>query len=289
MYKIAHISDSHLILNNENNSGKAFIELMEDIRKRGCDHVVHTGDVVDNPENADFIFAAELMNQYGLLNSEKLTVVPGNHDIFGGAAKGIEGLKFIYNCSNTDYGKNLKKFTTHFEKTFPGDKIFPYLKISGNTALIAVNSIAHWDIKKNPEGSNGMISPKDFKALEKILKQKKIKDLVKIIVLHHHFGLPEPTKENKSHPVWLEGIDYKMKLHGKKKLLELFKKYKVNLILHGHTHISEVYNAGKIISVNSSASSLPLTDDGTVSYHMIEIPGGDDESGKIRIKKIIIK
>lgn len=288
MFKIAHISDTHLRLDDLNGSGKAFVEIMEDIKQKNCDHVILSGDLVDIVNEEDFRFAKELLKRYDLIRSDKFTLVPGNHDIFGGAEMGLEGLKFIYNCSNADYELNEKTFAGHFSESFPETNEFPYLKIFDNVAIIALNSVDRWDIKKNPEGSNGRVDEKQFEKLEKLLGKKKIKKMIKIIVLHHHFGLPEPTEENPAHPVWLAGIDVKMKLYGKKKLLNLFEKHKVKMILHGHTHISNIYTKGKIVIVNSSAAAIPLTDDRVRSYHIIEIPGMNDDEKEIKIEKVII-
>ncbi|HQY19457.1 MAG TPA: metallophosphoesterase [Ignavibacteria bacterium] len=288
MFKIAHISDTHLRLDDINGGGKAFVELMEDIKKKNCDHVILSGDLVDNVNEKDFRFAKELLKNYDLVRGDKFTLVPGNHDIFGGAEMGIEGLKFIFKCSNADYDLNVKIFAEHFNESFPETIEFPYLKIFDNVAIIALNSIDRWDIKKNPEGSNGRIDKMEFENLEKLLSIKKIKKMIKIVVLHHHFGLPESTEENPAHPVWLAGIDVKMKLYGKKKLLKLLEKYKVKMILHGHTHISEIYTKGNIVIINSSASAIPLTDDRVRSYHIIEIPGKKDEEREIKIEKVII-
>jgi len=288
MLKIAHISDTHLRLDDINGGGKAFVELMEDIKKRNCDHVILSGDLVDNNIEEDFRFAKELLKKYDLIKSDKFTIVPGNHDIFGGAETGLEGLKFIYNCSKKDYDLNEKKFAEYFRESFPDNAEYPYLKIIDDTALIALNSIDRWDVKKNPEGSNGRVDEKEFKKLDKLLGKKEIKKKIKIIILHHHFGLPKPTAENVSHPVWLAGIDVKMKLYGKKKLLNLFEKHKVKLILHGHTHISNIYTKGKIVIINSSAAAIPLTDDRVRSYHIIEIPGKSEGKNEIKIERVIL-
>lgn len=288
MYRIAHISDPHLCFADDNGGGKAFIKLMENIREKNCDHVIISGDIADNPLPEDFRFASELLKEYDLTDFNKITIVPGNHDIFGGAAKGIDGIKFIYECRQTDYKKNLDLFTENFSEAFVNSGIFPFVKILRNVALIGINSIDKWSLNKNPEGSNGKISAGDYEKIEKILKSKKLNGLHKIIVMHHHFALPDESEENKAHPLWLRVIEWKMKLRGKKKLLRLFEKNNVKLVLHGHTHISEIYTEGKITFVNSSASSIPLTDDQKKYYHIIEIPGSEGEAVNIKIEKVQI-
>ena len=57
MYRIAHISDLHLSLENDLGKGGKLIELLEDIKNRNCNHIAVTGDVADNPVPEDLVYA----------------------------------------------------------------------------------------------------------------------------------------------------------------------------------------------------------------------------------------
>ncbi len=282
MYKIAHISDSHVSFKDEDGRGKKLVELLTDIKQRNCDHVIFTGDIVENPDAGDFLYVREILSHFDLLDSSRLSLIPGNHDIFGGAKRGIEFFRFVKDCSDMDYDRNVDLFIDTFTETFPSNNSFPYLKILDNAAIIGVNSIDRWSLDDNPEGSNGKISGEDFRKLNKILSSGEIKDKFKIVLIHNHFNKPEFIEEYPAHSLWLKSINRKMKLTGKKKLIKLFKKHKVNLVLHGHTHINDIYNIKKISFLNSSACIFPITDDQVRKYNIISIPSeGNSENIKI--------
>jgi 3',5'-cyclic AMP phosphodiesterase CpdA len=286
MYKIAHISDTHISFNDTNGHGKNLVELLKDIKQRECDHIVITGDLVENPEVREFQYVKEILSHFDLLHPEKLSVIPGNHDIFGGAPNSVMFFTFQLICKQTNTKENEEKFIQTFQDTLPEDKSFPYLKVIDNIAFIGINSMDKWSVKKNPEGSNGMISKGDFKKIKKILSQKEIKEKYKIVLIHHHFNKIRQIEEYPAHSIWLKTVDYKMKLHNKNKLSELFKNQKVNLVLHGHTHINHIYNIKGVTYINSSAACVPLTDDMNRMYNIISIPGENETDRILTVETI---
>ncbi|HMS33930.1 MAG TPA: metallophosphoesterase [Ignavibacteria bacterium] len=288
MYKIAHISDTHISFNDTNGHGKNLVELLKDIQSRACNHIVITGDLVENPEEKEFRYVKEILSHFDLLHPEKLSVIPGNHDVFGGAPNSIMFFTFQLICKNTNTSENVEKFAETFADTMPEDKTFPYLKVIDNIAFIGINSMDKWSVKNNPEGSNGMINKGDFKKLKKILSRKEIKDKYKIVLIHHHFNKVNLNEEYPAHSLWLKTVDYKMKLHNKNKLAELFKNLKVNLVLHGHTHINHIYNIKGVTYINSSAACVPLTDDMNRMYNIISIPGADETDRILTVETIRI-
>ncbi|MDQ3020249.1 MAG: metallophosphoesterase [Bacteroidota bacterium] len=288
MYKIAHISDSHISFKDEDERGRKLVELLNDIKERECDHIVFTGDLVENPHEQDLLFVREIFSHFGLLDSGKLSVVPGNHDIFGGAIRGVDFFRFIKSCSEVNYENKIDLFIDSFKETFPSNNSFPYLKIIDNVTLIGINSIDLWSIDKNPEGSNGRINNDDYEKLRNILSSEEIQDKFKLILIHHHFNKPEFNEEYPAHSLWLKVVNWKMKLYGKKKLLKLFKKHNVNLVLYGHTHINEISFIKKISFLNSSACIFPITDDQIRKYNIINIPSEIDTEKNITIETIIV-
>lgn len=289
MYKIAHISDPHVSYSDENGYGKRLVELLTDIKNKNCDHVIITGDIVDNPIRADLQYVKEIISHFGILESSRISVVPGNHDVFGGSPKGQDFFRFYMKCKETDYENNVDAFIETFKASFPSNHSFPYIKIINNIALIGVNSNFEWSMKKNREGSNGYLNDETIKKLKKILSSEEIKDKYKIILIHHYFSKPGHDEENyPEHSLWLRAINWKMKLYEKKKLLKLFKKYKINLILNGHSHVNQVYNLGGITIVNSSSCVMPLTDDLVRKYNIISIPAENEHDSNINIETITI-
>jgi 3',5'-cyclic-AMP phosphodiesterase len=289
MYKIAHISDFHVSFKDEDGRGKKLVQILNDIKDRECKHILVTGDIVDNPLEEDLMFVREIFSHFDLLDSAKMSVIPGNHDIFGGAERGPDFFRFIKRCSETNYEKNLDLFIDAFAESFPGSNSFPYLKITGNIAVIGINSVDLWSIGKNPEGSNGRIRKNDFEKIDSILSSDDIKNKYKLVLIHHHFNKPELNEEYPAHSLWLKAIDWKMRLYGKEKILKLFKKHKVNLVLHGHTHINEINNIKNLTFLNSSACIFPITDDQIRKYNIINIPEESDIEENITIDTITIE
>ncbi|MBK8553911.1 MAG: metallophosphoesterase [Ignavibacteria bacterium] len=226
MYKIAHISDSHISYDDENGHGKRLVELLTDIKGRDCSHIVVTGDLVENPDVRDLQLVREIFAKFGLLDFSKMSVIPGNHDIFGGAPNGKMFFEFPLTCKETNYGENKDKFIDAFKETFPSNNSFPYLKIIENIALIGVNSVDAWSEEKNPEGSNGRITKKDLKKIKKILSSEELNDKYKIVLIHHHFYKPVMTDEYPAHSLWLKIVNWKMRLYGRNKIISLFKNKK---------------------------------------------------------------
>lgn len=288
MYRIAHISDLHLSLKGNIGRGERLIELLEDITARGCDHVAVTGDIADDPLPEDLIYAREIFAQYGLISPESLSVVPGNHDVYGSAPPGQLSFMFPKICSEVNAEVMESRFAEIFADTFSYNAAYPFTKIFGNVVIIGVNSIIDWSIEGNPEGSSGGMNIEKMAQLEMILKNKELDSKHKIVLIHHHFSKPSDVSEQPAHSLWIKAIGYKMDFHKPGRFLKLLKKCNVKLVLHGHTHYSCVYVKKGITFVNSSSCSIPLADDQVRKYHIISIPGDDEQSSAIGVESVTL-
>lgn len=289
MYKIAHISDLHISYKDEDGNGKKLVELLNDIKEKNCDHIFITGDLVENPEEQDLHYVKEILAKFDLIDAEKLSIVPGNHDIFGGAYKeGLGAINFPLRCRDTDYEENLEQFIDIFKETFPENQNYPYIKNVSNISIISLNTVQRWSADDNPEGSNGYVETEDFLKLKKLLKNNETSNKNRIVILHHHLNIPEENDLYPAHSLWLMTINRKMKLHNRKMLLKFMKSNKISLVCHGHTHVNEIYMEKKLTMVNSSACSVPLTDDGVRSYNMLHIPDTEDENEFLKIERVFI-
>jgi 3',5'-cyclic AMP phosphodiesterase CpdA len=295
MFKIAHISDLHIKKEEHNVNTDIFIELLADIIKRNCNHLFITGDVTDNAYDEEYAKVKNLLSKCGFMKSDLLSVTIGNHDIFGGAKKGPDVFLFPTECKNTDYNEMVKKFCNQFNETFEysnihkKDSLFPYLKIlRENIAIIGINSIAEWSSDFNPIGSNGNINDDNLKKIKKLLTQKKIKNMLVIVLIHHQFNRPAKSKLDDEHVLWLYSERRTMRLHNKKRLFKLFKETGVDMILHGHTHITNSYKAKKCQFINSSASVIPFTKDKKKRYHILNIPEKTDDIKNFTFEEITL-
>lgn len=284
MYRIAHITDVHIKYDNpEPNLGK-FRQLVDDALSSGCDHIVLTGDIADYADERDYDYIRALLLEFDLLSSHKLSVIPGNHDIFGGPSPELPFYLYPTHCRKLNYDQKLTQFYDSFIETFDytltGENSFlPYAKVlNEQCAVIGINSVAKYSQYMNPLGTNGYVSKSQFETIKNLLANESIKERIKLVLIHHHFNKPGESKAYPEHSLWLKTEQAKMRLHQKSELFELFKKKKVNAVLHGHTHITDTYARKGSFFINSSGCSFPFTETGERQYHIMEI--GNPSTGE---------
>lgn len=258
--KIAHISDLHLSRIFKRHNIRKTKRLIKYCIEQGFDHLVITGDISDNCDEKDFSILRNILGNFNLLDSKKVSIIIGNHDIFGGVQTAIDIVNFPSRCLRTNYDEKVKTFVNHFKELFEGaifpnpNKEFPYAKIVGDVSIIGINSIDTYSRIKNPFASNGKVYSVDFQAVKALLEYETIKDKRKVVAIHHHFykNLMEATS-SQSH-IWNRIEGYTLKLRGKKKLIKLFKENSIDVVLHGHSHEVKEYFRKGIRFINAGAT-----------------------------------
>ncbi len=190
MRSIVHISDLHFGYNDPL-LAKKLCETIHDIRP---DLLVISGDLVEHATVEEFESAREFLQQL----PKPQIVVPGNHDLpfYNLWRRWTEGLKI--------YGQFI---TDDLEPIFVDDEI----------AVIGADSAHLFPVK------GGRITPAQLDALfDKFSKFPS--SLIRILVTHHPFDLPEP-----SNPHLLIG-------HSRRAVTRLAPV--VDLLLAGHVHLS---------------------------------------------------
>ncbi len=259
---IAHLSDFHISAEHRRNHIRRARRALEYARSLGVDHVVVTGDITANGDPADYRIARSLFASAGLLDAGRLTVTIGNHDVFGGVHTAEEVLTFPGHCRVTDDKAKVREFGYAFRETFEhtlrhSDKrLFPFAKLLGDVALIGVNTVAAHSRFKNPIGSNGGVDDRSFELLVELLESPLLLAKRKIVVLHHHFCRMRDVLPSAAHSVWGAIERQTMKLHGKARLLKLFSRTQVHMVLHGHIHVSNEYIREGVRFVNAGGSVL---------------------------------
>lgn len=258
--RIAHISDLHICAKNKRTNIRNTKHIINYIVNNNFDHVVVTGDVSDNAQSRDFEILRNLFNKAGLLDNDKLTMIIGNHDIFGGVQKPEDIFTFPKKCMQTNYKKMVDDFHIYFIEAFwktyhpVENEVFPFVKDLGGIILIGLNSVDHYSKIKNPFASNGRISKKQYEGLEKIFTMDEYKNKVKILCIHHHF-YKEPLCNSNPNLSLLERIEKQtMKLRGKKRLINMLTGNNVELVLHGHLHETCEYSKKNIRFINAGAT-----------------------------------
>lgn len=258
--KIAHISDLHLNTFYRESYLTEVDHLLQYCAEKQYDHLIITGDLTDNATEGDYKIIRKLLLKYDYLRSDRLSVVIGNHDIYGGVQKAEEIFSFPDKCSNIDYNLRVSSFNNFFKESFEDtvylseNNIYPYAKIIKDILVIGLNSNALYSKVNNPFASNGEINLDQFSKLVDILDKYGRNVKHRIILIHHHFNKIKSVNRFSSAGLWQNIEKQTMKLRKKKRLINLFETYKVNLVLHGHLHESGVYQRGKINFANAGGT-----------------------------------
>lgn len=278
---IAHISDLHLNSFYNDSNFKKVKFLIKYISEKKADHLVLTGDITDNASEKDLEMFRRLLKTYGYLNSEKLSIVIGNHDIFGGVQKAEEIFTFPEKCNSIDYEKRVKDFVNFFPEAFSNcfylspDNYFPFAKKIDDLLLIGLNSVAKYSKIANSFGSNGEITASQFGETVDLLKSLNENIKLRIILIHHHFNKLKNNAKSTFGSIW-SGIEKQtMKLRNKRRLFNLFNEFKIDLVLHGHVHESGEYYRKGIRFINAGATVK--NKDNSIKINFLEINKGKIE------------
>ncbi len=258
-FQIAHISDPHLSRQHYREHIKSFKMLLRAMLMDGADHIIISGDLVSTGNEDDYFLTREILANHNLLDSKRLTVVPGNHDIFGGPHRAVDVLSFPQHIRSVDYVRNKELFQNAFAETFEGvhrlhpTALFPFLKVAGPFNIIGLNSVPPWSLWKNPLGTNGMLDDQQIEALEKLNASPLLENRTTIAVLHHHFN-DLAQSEYDAGNLWTRIESNTMRMRKRKKILKLLKSIGVRYILHGHIHRNELYDQNGILFANGAGA-----------------------------------
>ncbi|BDQ01837.1 metallophosphoesterase [Ignavibacterium sp.] len=262
--KIAHISDLHLNTLFKDSNLLRVKRLLKYISSQSVEHLIITGDLTDNADESDLLILKRMLNKFGFSSHLNLTLIPGNHDIFGGPQKPVDIFSFPERCKEVDYDAKVNLFKEIFKETFYGTIVaneesqFPFIKDLDNVIILGINSIAEYSKYKNSFASNGEVKLKHFNKIDDLLKKFNDRDVFKIVAIHHHFNKMKNTKRSIA-GLWQNIEKQTMKLKKKKRLLSLFQKHNIDIVLHGHIHYNEFYERKGIAFLNAGASTVGYT------------------------------
>jgi 3',5'-cyclic AMP phosphodiesterase CpdA len=230
-FRIAHFSDIHLTarplrlgpldwfgkratgwLNARVGRGKHFADassvaavLADDIRGRGYDHVVFSGDATTLGLSVEYAEVRRVLRPE--TGWPPTIAVPGNHD--------------YYTFRAVRHGEFEKVFAPWQQGERIDDHAYPFAQRAGPLWLVAVNSaganLAFWD-------SRGRVGGSQLARLAKLLRT--LPPGPRVIVTHYPLVLAtgEPEK------LW-------RRLRDARRLLEVARANDVRLWLHGHRHV----------------------------------------------------
>lgn len=185
--------------------------LINDLKNEHLDHVVITGDLVHLGLPAEFISVKRFLRRID--GTDKITLVPGNHDFYVPAGK-----KY--------YEKRWKAYISTHDIIHKKGVIFPFVRFFNNIALVGVNSA----LPTPPFFAYGFLGRSQLEDLKDLLA--KIPDKYFTVLLIHHPPVKSVATCNNS-------------LVDMKGMTEIIKSGKIKLILHGHTHY---FNISRVTS-----------------------------------------
>jgi 3',5'-cyclic AMP phosphodiesterase CpdA len=240
-------------------------KLLASISHSGVDHLVITGDISHNAQKEDFELMRNLLIEYDLLRPDKLSMVIGNHDIFGGLHLADEIISFPQKCASVNYQNQVNVFYDYFRESFENtvkplhNSCFPYFKPVGNNLLIGINSIAPYSKYKNLMASNGDIHLSEYEAIKNMLSSNEFKHMTKIVLIHHHFMSRLYSYYHPENRLWKYIENRCMKLYGRTKLIKLLSKHDIKMVFHGHVHDNReyIYKGVRFLNAGGSIDGQP--------------------------------
>ena len=251
--KIAHLSDLHC--NSKEEWRNMFPYIMNCLKKIAPHIILVTGDLVHHPKKRHFLTLSKhfdsIRKKPQLPNNLHILVVPGNHDYFM-------------------FGNNFFNFYNRKKlyKKFEGDFFHPYgdyydvltsILVNFNIALFPLDSNSSnlsFGFAQGRINSPLLVFQKFSEYFQKISTAENINyDFVLKIAITHHHPLPIATSSKE------ESIERFLVLRNSYQFLESCRVTGIDIILHGHKHMSNLTNytffrnENKSITISSCSSS----------------------------------
>ena len=170
-----------------------------------------TGDLTLSGEAREFERAAELLAPFA--EAQKLTVVPGNHDVW--SEDSVETARFL-RVLGPD-GKGMKKAAPSYPHVVP---------LGDEAALVALDT-ARWG--EDPRTTPGRLGSEQLRAARAIVREQSQAGRAVLLAFHHHVVLPTERVPSDVHVS-------RMPLADADQIVRLVAELPVAAVLHGHRH-----------------------------------------------------
>jgi len=181
--------------------------MLDDIHAQNIDHIALSGDLTNIGMPAEHRQSLAWLKLAG--TPEKVSAIPGNHDIYcrlwfdQGTKRWAE---YMSSTENTNSGENIPV------------EPFPFVRRWGDIALIGVNSA----IPTRTGSAIGFVGDTQRKRLECVLKTLGAHNVCRIVMIHHP-PLPEQAPSSRA-------------LRDADALEDLLMNAGAELVIHGHNH-----------------------------------------------------
>jgi Icc protein len=221
--RLAHISDLHVgdrsryprnglsARECDRHSVKLLKKILHALEAEPLDHLVVTGDLTLSGETSEFERAAELLAPWA--EASKLTVLPGNHDLWSWEA--AASWRFL-RVLGPD-GRGMKKPFA----------VYPLeVELSPDVTLIALDSARHGE---DPRATPGALGSEQLARTRELVRAAAKQGRAVVLALHHHLVIPP---ERVPSDLMLQ----RMPLADAYQLVRMLAELPVAAVLHGHRH-----------------------------------------------------
>lgn len=211
------------------------------VKAQAADHVVVSGDIANIALPAEYPRGRVWLDSLG--TTDRISFVPGNHDIYVGGAERL-----------------VAQHWAPFMSSDGGAAGFPFVRRRGPLALIGLNS----GVATAPFFATGRIGADQLAALSSALARLKAEGLFRVVVIHH-----PPVSNAGRHK----------RLTDAKDLLTVIASHGAELLIHGHDHRNMINllagpDGTHVPAVGvASASAAPGTTHDAASFNLYRIDG----------------
>lgn len=277
--RIAHFSDLHLLsldgvparrFLNKRFTGWVNIRLKRgsihraayvraiaaEVARLDVEHVVVTGDLTNLALESEYELVRELFERDLALDPSRVTIVPGNHDLYTRGA--LASRRFAQYL-----GRYLESDLPELAVDAGGAR-FPVVKLRGDVAIVALCSA----VPRAPLVAAGELGAEQVGALARVLAHPEVRRRTAVIALHH--PAVDGWSGLKAH---LEG------LRDAEALLAELEPLAQGLLVHGHLHrrIQRAVptKAGELLQVGATSASLHHDEPGRMAgFNVYDVGSG---------------
>ncbi len=214
-------------------------KILRALEEEGVDHLLVTGDLTLSGEPTEFERAAELLAPWA--EAAKLTVIPGNHDVWSYDAAAT--WRFLRTIGPD--GRGMRK----------PHAVYPHaVELSPEVTLIALDSARHGE---DPERTPGVLGADQIAAARELVREAAQAGRAVVLALHHHLVIPPERVPS-------DLLLARMPLADAYKVVRLLAELPVAAVLHGHRHTSfrvELPGASGTTPVVCSGSASRVADE----------------------------
>jgi len=185
--------------------------ILDELEAAGVDHLVVTGDLTLSSEATEFERAAKLLRRWA--DAGKLTVVPGNHDVW--TAESVKTARFLRMVGPDGRGMRRPEAT------------YPFAALpTPEVAIVAVDSA---QFGEEPHDTPGVIGSAQLQACRELVREHVKEGRAVLLALHHHLLLPRERIPS-------DALVARTPLLDADKVVRMVSDVRIAAVLHGHRH-----------------------------------------------------